>query len=490
MTADLTFGIDVGTTNTKLVAVDVGGTVVYRDREPNDYVLDGETGRVDARAWWRATKTLLVRAHREIGAHRARGIGLSGTMSSVVPVDRGTGQAVAPAALIGDSRGSDRANGVDPAVAARVAQLTGNAVAAVFALGSMLDIVDRTHSARHPAISLVTAKDYVRGRLTGAVATDASEAYNTQLVARGGGWCDELVEALGIPPSCLPDIVPSRAIGGHVTPRVGAPLTPFVGLPVYVGAGDVPAALFAVNGSATDGSTADGSTVVTLGTAAVIARPIGLRQVRTLAPAGVATISIHPDSADGWYLLGSIPGTGKIFEWLRGLGWSPIDVAATAASTTTVVVSPYFIDPRGRDRGEFGGIAVAAIQPGDTLRDLAASASDAIAADVTTVLESMRSQTGAPAGSLTLTGGASRLIHERGVLAALSGYPTNVFPHDDASPYGAAQLAWGRAVAAAPSTAAQGPTPIGRAKADRARRARDRYRKLRHRLGDPTQDSP
>lgn len=85
----------------------------------------------------------------------------------------------------------------------------------------------------------------IHRQLTGARVTDPSNAsfmglYNTMTQA---GWSDELCDAIGLNPTCLPDIFEANHIGGHVTPKAGKRFGLTPGTPVLVGLVDTSATM-------------------------------------------------------------------------------------------------------------------------------------------------------------------------------------------------------------------------------------------------------
>src|SRR4051812_36839183 len=84
--------------------------------------------------------------------------------------------------------------------------------------------------------------------LTGVRAAEETNASTTGLMdARTGDWSRELVEALGLPPGLLADVVPAGRVLGEVTPEVRAELGIGYALPVTtVGSHDTASAVVGV----------------------------------------------------------------------------------------------------------------------------------------------------------------------------------------------------------------------------------------------------
>ena len=121
-------------------------------------------------------------------------------------------------------------------------------------------------------------KDTLRFRLTGTVATDASDAGGSGLYdGRTGDWSPALVDLALIRREQLPPILPSDSVAGRVTAeaseRTGLP----AGLPVVVGLGDTAATRLGSLGTDADAA------LIYIGTAAWVNWPGRGKRGATLA---------------------------------------------------------------------------------------------------------------------------------------------------------------------------------------------------------------
>ena len=111
--------------------------------------------------------------------------------------------------------------------------------------------------ARHALL----AKDFLRLRLTGKLATDPTDAGATGLLDVGTRrWSLQVLDALEIPPDLLPEIRPSTEPAGNVTREAAAATGLRAGTPVATGAGDQECAALGC------GVLAPGPVLITLGT--------------------------------------------------------------------------------------------------------------------------------------------------------------------------------------------------------------------------------
>ena len=94
---------------------------------------------------------------------------------------------------------------------------------------------------------MLLPKDYVRLKLTGERATDASDASGTLLLdVRARGWSDEILDALEIPREWLPAVHEGPEVTATVRDAVADDLGLPRGLPVAAGGGDNAAAAVGV----------------------------------------------------------------------------------------------------------------------------------------------------------------------------------------------------------------------------------------------------
>jgi xylulokinase len=119
----IALGIDIGISSVKVLALDSDGHVVAIASAPYTLQHDAHSGsfEVDPEDWWsatcQATRACLVRG--SIDAYEIAVLGLSGSMSSVVLIDR-SGKAIRPAMLLSDARGSEEVQAIPAALPRRV----------------------------------------------------------------------------------------------------------------------------------------------------------------------------------------------------------------------------------------------------------------------------------------------------------------------------------------------------------------------------------
>ena len=198
--AEVTVGIDVGTTSVKAVAVTAAGEVVARSRVSHPLTADADRLRHDPRRAWirgprRAVELLAV---EKLGDVRPAAVSVTGMVPSMTAVDR-RGRPLSAGLLYGDELGRDDASEGNP-------HLVGDAPQFLRALAR-----------EHPdAAGFWPAQTLAGVALGGPPALSATLANVMHPLATGGRWDDAAVADCGVGSDRLPRIVPDHEPAGRV----------------------------------------------------------------------------------------------------------------------------------------------------------------------------------------------------------------------------------------------------------------------------------
>jgi xylulokinase len=295
-------GLDVGTTGVKAIAISRGGDVlaVTEHGYPLSTPRPGWAEQ-DPEDWWRAAEAALT----EVAAGRdVAGIGLSGQMHGLVVLDA-AGEVIRPAILWNDQRTAVECAEIEERLGReRLIALTGNRALTGFTAPKLLWLRRHESEAYARIARVMLPKDYVRLRLTGEWAIDASDASGTLLldVARRD-WSTEVLDALELPAEWLPPVLESPEQAGATT----ASSTFFPAVPVAAGAGDQPAAAVGV------GVTRPGLLSVVLGTSGVV-----LAALPSYAHDADARVHAFCHAVPGtWQAMGVMLSAAGSLQWLR-----------------------------------------------------------------------------------------------------------------------------------------------------------------------------
>lgn len=430
-------GIDLGTSGARAILVEAAsgrvvgaGTAEYPLHTPRPLWAEQ-----DPHDWWRGAVEAVRGALAAAGPVSVRGIGLSGQMHGVVLLD-GTGDVIGPALLWCDSRTGDECREITELAGGeeRLLRLTGNPALTGFSAPKLLWLRRHQPDAFHRARAFLLPKDWIRFRLTGAMASEVSDASGTLLfdVARRT-WSAAMMEILDLDPALLPAVRESPEVSGALSASAAAALGLAAGIPVVGGGGDQAA------GAVGAGIVKPGLVSATIGSSGVVfahaSEPARDRRVHSFCHA----------VPGAWHLMGVTQSAGLSFRWLRErLGGSydqlTAEAAAVPAGADGLLFTPYLmgertpvLDPEAR--GTWFGLTYA-----HGRGHLARSVMEGVAYSLRDCLDVMTSL-GVTASEVRAAGGGARSPLWRQILADVLERPIATPGLDEGPAYGAALLA-------------------------------------------------
>ncbi|MEJ7650640.1 MAG: FGGY family carbohydrate kinase [Nakamurella sp.] len=317
-------GIDLGTSSVKVVLTDEALRVLTSATHhyPVERPRPGWS-ETDPVLWWRATVAAVRQVCAE--AHPApSAIGFSGQMHGVVLADR-HGRPLRPAMLWSDTRAVDLLD-VYRDLPGEVLRGLGNPLSPGMAgplLGWLARHEPATLAAAHHALQ---PKDWLRVQLTGEFAAEPGDASATLLQHLGtGSWSPEVVAALDVPESLLPELLPSSTtVAGTLTSAAAAELGIPAGIPVAAGTADTAAAALG------SGLTTPGIVQLTIGS--------GTQTITPVRPPRSTELPEHPVThlyrgalQDSWYAMAATLNGGLALDWVRRthqVSWEQLYAAA------------------------------------------------------------------------------------------------------------------------------------------------------------------
>ena len=320
-------GVDVGTTATKVVAVEASGVMVgsveqgypTRTTEPGEAVQDPVALREAALDAVARCAEISAAAGREVA-----GLAFSGALHSLLGLDR-AGEPVTPVYSWADTRaaGAARRLRAEPAGAA-LHRETGTPVHPMSPLVTLRWLAEEEPARRAGVACWCAAKDSVLAAFVGRLVTDRSIASASGLLAMSTrGWSPAALAAAELTAGELPELVePTEvlALDTVAAARTGLP----AGLPVVVGGGDGPLANLGV------GAVVPGTAAVSLGTS-------GALRVATVQPSvdvgGRTFCYLLAD--DTWVVGGAVSNGGVVAQWASELLGA--DLAELLSEATAVV---------------------------------------------------------------------------------------------------------------------------------------------------------
>jgi len=259
-------GIDLGTSEVKVVLVDSAGAVVasagaaLEVQRPHPRWSEQSPD-----AWWDATRTAVasLRASQRTALATVRGIGLSGQMHGATLLDAGD-RPLRPAILWNDVRSERECEELVARVPATVA-ITGNLAMPGFTAPKLLWVARHEPEVFSKVRTVLLPKDYLRLRLTGEKVSDMSDAAGTLWLDVGRrDWSDAMLAGTGLTRANMPRLVEGSSPSGRLRPEVAAELGVDAPAIVAGGGGDNAASAVGI------GAVAPGGGFVSLGTSGVV----------------------------------------------------------------------------------------------------------------------------------------------------------------------------------------------------------------------------
>ncbi|MFY7902140.1 MAG: glycerol kinase GlpK, partial [Rubrivivax sp.] len=406
--------LDQGTSSSRAIVFHASGRIVaLAQREFTQHFPQPGWVEHDADEIW-ATQLAVARealAASGLGATDIAAIGIANQRETTVLWRRDTGRPVHRAIVWQDRRTEPmcaqlRAQGLADAVRER----TGLVVDPYFSgtkVRWLLDAVPGAHlAAAQGELAFGTVDSWLLWQLTGGGvhATDVSNASRTMLFdIRHNRWDHELLAALHVPDSVLPQVFPSSHVYGHTT-LFGAPI-PVAGI-----AGDQQAALFGQAGFA------PGLVKNTYGTGCFMLMHTGGR-FEPSRHGLVTTAAAQTGAAPEYALEGSVFIGGAVVQWLRD-GLRAIEksadverLAAGVPDSGGVVFVPAFAGLGAPYWDAAARGAIVGLTRGSTVAHIARAALESIAFQSAALLGAMERDAlaagAAPVSELRVDGGAS-----------------------------------------------------------------------------------
>jgi len=312
-------GVDIGTQSTKALLCDASGRIVaqhsksYRPDTPKPMWAE-QWPRVWVDAVFECIAGCVAKAAADTTGFRAeavRAICISGLYGgSGIPVDARF-EPLHPCLIWMDRRANAEVDWVRGSIdLARLGAITGNGVDSYYGYTKMLWLRNNRPHVFANTRYFLPPNAFVIHALTGEVAIDRSSAGNIGGVydIRAGTWSTEMLDALGIPASMMPErLVASTDVVGTLTPAAASRLGVASGTPVVAGGVDAAVATLAA------GVTRTGQHVAMIGSSmcwGYITRDVDARH-------GLVSMPNVFGAPGDFYVFGGAMAAGASVTWFR-----------------------------------------------------------------------------------------------------------------------------------------------------------------------------
>ncbi len=242
MTHQYLLAHDLGTTGNKATLFDVTESAVKASTfqgYPTDYSQPGQAEQ-DPADWqaaiWQCTRRLIDQSGID-PAHIAA-VSFSGHMQGALLVDR-QGKPLGKCIIWADQRATAQADFIASACGSEnLYRRTGQRISPTYTAPKVMWIKEHYPELYKQAHKILQPKDYAAFLLSGVFATDHSDASSTlffDLTERR--WMSDVIQAMGLDITLLPEAYPSTTVIGHVTKEAAAASGLVTGTPVVSAAG-------------------------------------------------------------------------------------------------------------------------------------------------------------------------------------------------------------------------------------------------------------
>ncbi|WP_405513234.1 gluconokinase [Streptomyces canus] len=446
---EVVLGIDLGTTATKVVAVNAAYRPVSTVERPAPLRTGRDGEAVHDPATVLAGAADAVRESVEQCRRRGltvRGLSFSAALHTLLALDS-SGEPLTPALSWADTRAADTARRLRAERGPALHRATGTPVHPMSPMAKLAFFAEHEPELFARTAAWCGMKDYVLSRFTGRLVTDLSCASATGLLdIHTADWHRPALEAAGVAGERLPELV-SPTAAFPLLPGPAAALGLPAGLPVFAGAGDGPLANLAV------GATAPATAALSLGTSGA------LRVVRDRPGVDDRCRVFCYHLADGlWVLGGAVSNAGVVAQWAAE-SFGGVDVADLLKEAAEVepgseglTALPHLLGERAPWWDPDARGALIGLRRGHGRAHMTRAMIEGVGQQLALVRDSVVAA-GAPIASVRATGGALRSSLWAEIVAAALDMPLEITDDTAGSGFGAALLGW-RALGAVPHLSA------------------------------------
>lgn len=445
---DITLGLDLGTTNCKVLALDIQGQLIASATAPTPVhprSTDPSSPEYDAVALWELSAHLIHDVMVQLTPEqRVAGLAVTSMGEAGVLVDA-AGQSLFPILTWHDRRTQPWKEWWSARLTpAEIYGITGLPLDHIYSVNKILWQREQNLPAFSRARTWLCLADWVTFCLTGERTTSFSQASRTMLFdVKARAWSDDLLRLAGLDPGLMPPALPSGYVVGQVTASAAGATGLPAGTPVVTGGHDHICAALAA------GVVAPGPVLDSAGTAEAILFPLDAPILTETAAAAGVCCGCHT-VRDRYYLVGGVM-SGAVTGWLGRLlgGDASADTLARlmdeAMSAPPMSNGVWFLPylggsgPPDRDPDAWG--AWLGLRLKHNRADMMRAAMEGLAFAVRYLLEGLQRVTTSPVTELRAVGGGSRHPWWQSLKADVLGLPVEVPAITDVTAQGAALLA-------------------------------------------------
>ncbi len=402
----LVIGLDVGTTGTKAVIADEKGKILAGAYKEYELISEGG-GRVSQNAndWWEAVVSTIKCSVKELSekgiSEEISAIGISTQGASMLACD-GKGNPLCDVITWMDSRAAEEVSYLDKAIGKeKIYEKCGWPLTPAGDAAKILWIKNNLPEVFEKSVCFPSTLEFVNYHLTGKFVADPTNAAIRQLFnIKTGKWDEEILAALGIDESLLPEVIPMGAPVGKLTEKASEVLGLSKDVTVFNGAHDQYCAALG------SGAVESGDMLLATGTAWVV---LGVTDSLLYTDNHICP-GIHP--AGNYGAMASLVSAGSALKWYKNIidgDFRTMDEEASKRleSSEGLFVFPYVAGAGfPHNRPDMGGAMIGFDLSHDKYH-IGRAFMEGVAFEARCVLEEFAAK-GMKINKLMMTGGAAR----------------------------------------------------------------------------------
>ncbi len=444
-----TIGVDIGTSGTKSLLLDPDGNILAEASASYEVLMPKPLWtEQDPEEWWNATvKTVrAVVKQAKVKPAEVKAIGLSGQMHGSVFLDK-SGKVLRPALLWNDQRTAAECDQITELAGGRseLIRMVGNPALTGFTAPKILWLRNNEPKRFDKLKHVLLPKDEIRRRLTGELATDASDASGMLLLdVKKRDWSDELLGKLQLDRSYLGKVYESEQVTGSLTAESAQRLGLTTDCVVVGGAGDCAA------GAVGNGVVRSGIMTASLGTSGVMFVHSDEPQYDQLGRLHTFCHAVHGK----WHMMGVTLSAAGSLQWFvenvckelaTRRGADPYqsifaEAAATPVGSDGLLFAPYLAGERTPHADPFARGCFVGLTNSTDRGHMARAVMEGVAMSLRESLEIIRTMQ-IPVREMRLSGGGAKSQLWKQIFADVMDQPACTINAEQGPAYGVALLA-------------------------------------------------
>ena len=407
-------GIDIGTTNTKVILSDVDQKIIHQTSKKLEIIHEQPLYSEQDPKWWvNAVMDSLTELRNKFPneIRELKSIGLTGQMHGAVCLDK-KGNVLRNAILWNDGRSYKECEYLIGACP-QFETIGMNKPMAGFTAPKLLWIRNNEPDLFRKISKILLPKDYIRYHLTGEYVTDVSDASGTLwLDVKARKWSENLLNECGLTVENMPQLLEGEECSGYLKKDILNLLSISHNVKVIAGGSDN------ASGALSMGIYDDNDAMISLGTSGVYFTPC----TEPVAQPDKGLHTFCHAIKNKWHYMGVVLSAASALEWCTNLlNMSSVStflrLAESSKNNKTPIFLPYLSGERTPHNDPFARASFIGLTNETTNADIAQAVLEGVSFSILDC-QNVIVNTGKDIGNLSVIGGGSKSLYWGKILAS------------------------------------------------------------------------